>query len=385
MHVKDLTEIQRTGANVDVDVDPNGFLLAIDFGGTKIAMATATPAGQRLHETEIPTLAEQGAEAVMRRMFEAARALIAKTLAGVERRFLAVAAVTPGIIEPDGIRLAPNNPGWDQLALHDVLRAGFGAQCVTVETDVKAAALAEARCGALVGVDCGLYLNLGTGLAAAAVIDGKVLRGANGASGEIGYQLRGVADEVLFADGGASLEDFVSGRAIADRVSVLLGRNVSTHEAFALQDSLPHVAALIDDAFACLARHVVNLTLMLDPSRIVIGGGMARIPGIPDGMRSLLARAVPYPPEVAIAAFGNGAPLASRSLAVARSRVSDLTRFWRSAALRIGRTARADGWSDEGRPRTYRSGRHWVSRRSPVNTVTPYRPAFSWGRRLARC
>lgn len=311
MHVKDLTEIQRTGAivDVDVDVDPNGFLLAIDFGGTKIAMATTTPAGQRLHETEIPTLAEQGAEAVMRRMFEAARALIAKTLAGVERRFLAVAAVTPGIIEPDGIRLAPNNPGWDQLALHDVLRAGFGAQCVTIETDVKAAALAEARCGALVGVDCGLYLNLGTGLAAAAVIDGKVLRGANGASGEIGYQLRGVVDEVLFADGGASLEDFVSGRAIADRVSVLLGRNVSTHEAFALQDSLPHVAALIEDAFACLARHVVNLTLMLDPSRIVIGGGMARIPGIPDGMRSLLARAVPYPPEVAIAAFGHGAAL----------------------------------------------------------------------------
>lgn len=303
MHVKDLDEIQRA------DAGTSGFLLAIDFGGTKIAMATTTPAGKRLHEAEIPTLAEQGAQTVMRRMFEAARDLISTTRAGGERQLLAVAAVTPGIIEPDGIRLAPNNPGWDRLALYDVLHAGFAAQCVTVETDVKAAALAEARCGALAGVDCGLYLNLGTGLAAAAVIDGRVLRGANGAAGEIGYQLRGVPDEVLFADGGASLENFVSGRAIADRVSALLGRNVSTHEAFALQDSMPQVAALIKGAFEGLARHVANLTLMLDPSRIVIGGGMARIPGIPDGIRSLLARAVPYPPDVAIAAFGHGAAL----------------------------------------------------------------------------
>ncbi|MFM0353688.1 ROK family protein [Paraburkholderia nemoris] len=303
MHVKDKDETQRAGAGT------SGFLLAIDIGGTKIAMATTTPAGQPLHEAEIPTLAEQGADTVMRRMFEAARALMAKTLAGVDRRLLAVAAVTPGIIEPDGIRLAPNNPGWDRLALYDVLRAGFDAQCVAVETDVKAAALAEARCGALAGVDCGLYLNLGTGLAAAAVIDGRVLRGANGAAGEIGYQLRGVPGEVLFADGGASLENFVSGRAIGDRVSALLGRDVSTHEAFALRDSMPQVAALIKDAFESLARQVANLTLMLDPSKIVIGGGMARIPGIPDGIRSLLARAVPYPPEVAIAAFGHGAAL----------------------------------------------------------------------------
>ncbi|RKE39920.1 glucokinase [Paraburkholderia sp. BL23I1N1] len=322
MHVKDSVEIQRAGA------DANGFLLAIDFGGTKIAMATTTPAGERLHEAEIPTLAEQGAQTVMRRMFEAARALISKTLAGMERRLLAVAAVTPGIIEPDGIRLAPNNPGWDQLALYDELRAGFATHCVTVETDVKAAALAEARCGALAGIDCGLYLNLGTGLAAAAVIDGRVLRGANGAAGEIGYQLRGVPDDVLFADGGASLENFVSGRAIGVRVSGLLGRDVSAREAFALQDSVPQVAALIKDAFEALARHVANLTLMLDPSRIVIGGGMARIPGITDGIRSLLARAVPYPPEVAIAAFGHGAALqgaivaASDAWALRRSEVA---------------------------------------------------------------
>ena len=74
----------------------------------------------------------------------------------------------------------------------------WGATCarrsngtpVTMATDVKAAALAEARWGALAGVDPGVYLNLGTGLAAAIVAGGRVLAGANGAAGEIGYNLR---------------------------------------------------------------------------------------------------------------------------------------------------------------------------------------------------
>lgn len=106
-----------------------------------------------------------------------------------------MSAVTPGIVKPQGIRLAPNNPGWDTLALADVLKESFGIQRVAIETDVKAAALAEARSGVLADVECGLYVNLGTGLSAAAVIDGRVLRGAHGAAGEIAYQLRGIAGE----------------------------------------------------------------------------------------------------------------------------------------------------------------------------------------------
>jgi glucokinase len=286
-----------------------GFLLAIDFGGTKIAMATTSTEGDRLHEAQISTLAEQGADQVIRRMFEAARVLLANTVASYGGALLGVAAVTPGIVEPGGIKLAPNNPGWELLALGDVLSEGFGIDNVVVETDVKAAALAEARCGALAGVSCGLYLNLGTGLAAAAVIDGKVLRGANGAAGEIGYQLRGVPGEMPFASGGAPLEQFVSGRAIADRVSVLAGYALSARDAFTLAATEPRVARLIDDAFDVLGVHIANLVLMLDPARIAIGGGMARIDGLTGRLTACLQRAVPYPPEVVIASFRHEAAL----------------------------------------------------------------------------
>ncbi|MGH8779950.1 ROK family protein [Paraburkholderia sp.] len=285
------------------------FVLAVDIGGTKIALTTATGQGTRLVETELPTQAQQGAARVMARMFDAAHALVAQTAVQHGGTLRTVAVVTPGIVEPDGIKLAPNNPGWDTLPLVRTLRDGFGDVDLAVETDVKAAALAEARCGALMGVECGLYLNLGTGLAAAAVIDGKVLRGAHGAAGEIGYQLRGVPDETPFAEGGSPLEEFVSGSALSARTSALLGRPVSAREAFAIAADDVRVAALIDDALRVLAVQVANVALMFDPSRIAVGGGMARVPRILPGLAAMLARAVPYPPEVVPAAFEHGAAL----------------------------------------------------------------------------
>ncbi|MFL9875627.1 ROK family protein [Paraburkholderia megapolitana] len=291
------------------DGNEKDFVLAVDFGGTKIAMSTATPQGVRLIETEIPTHAQQGAARVMERMFDAAHALLAQTAARHGGALRVVAAVTPGIVEPDGVRLAPNNPGWDTLPFAQTLRAGFSGASVVVETDVKAAALAESRCGALMGVECALYLNLGTGLASAVVIDGKVLRGAHGAAGEIGYQLRGVADEIPFADGGTPLEQFVSGSALSNRVGALLGRPVSAREAFVLADADARIAALIDDALYRLSVHVANIALTLDPARIAVGGGMARVPRILPELAAMLARAVPYPPEVVPAAFEHGAAL----------------------------------------------------------------------------
>lgn len=309
---------EAAGSGVQASVESGAdFVLAVDIGGTKIALATATGQGTRLIETELPTHAQQGAARVMSRMFDAAHALIAQTATRHGGTLRTVAFVTPGIVEADGIKLAPNNPGWDTLPLVRVLRDGFGDVDIAVETDVKAAALAEARCGALKGVECGLYLNLGTGLAAAAVIDGKVLRGAHGAAGEIGYQLRGVPDEAPFAEGGSPLEEFVSGSALSARTSALLGRPVSAREAFAIADDDARVAALIDDALRVLAVQIANVALMFDPSRIAVGGGMARVPRILTGIEAMLARAVPYPPEVVPAAFEHGAALQGAVLCAA--------------------------------------------------------------------
>lgn len=288
----------------------SGHVLAIDFGGTKTALATAAPDGTVLHRDTLPTLAEAGARQVLRRVIDRGRLLRDRTTAEGHGPLRAVAASSPGIVLEDRILLAPNNPGWDRLPLAATLRAGFGTDTVPVETDVKAAALAEARRGALAGSACGVFLNLGTGLSAAIVVHGTVLRGAHHAAGEIGYQLLGEPGEPGAAEGRAPLEEFVSGRAIAERGSALLKRPATTAEVLALADRDPALRRLVDESLDTLGTHLANLAIALDPDTIAVGGGLMRAQRlILPRLRAVLDRAVPFPPAVVAAHHTESAPL----------------------------------------------------------------------------
>src|SRR3954469_18027369 len=160
---------------------------ALDFGGTKIALATATPAGEILEQARIDTEPAWGAERALARAMEAARTLLART----GGRCLAVGAVCPGIPRADDVLLAPNVPGWGDLAFEREVRAALGVERVAVRNDVKAAAEAEVRWGALRGADPAIFLSLGTGIAATIVAGGRVLEGAHGAGGELAYGVSG--------------------------------------------------------------------------------------------------------------------------------------------------------------------------------------------------
>lgn len=277
-------------------------VLAIDFGGTKVALATAAAAsvGGLGAVLRLETQSSAGADQVVRRSLEAARTLIASPAA--------VGVATFGVVRGDRVQLAPNVPGWDGLELSRLLREEFGATPVSIDNDVKAAAVAELRWGALRGVDVGLYLNLGTGLAAALVVDGTVVRGAHGAAGEIGY-LVGSVGERGFADGRAPLEELVSGAALATRGSALLGRPVTAHDLFALRDD-PAVRTLLDEALQALSVVVANLCITLDPDRVVVGGGMMRAGQyILPRMTAEVMRTVPFPPAIMAARFVDDASL----------------------------------------------------------------------------
>jgi glucokinase len=223
---------------------------------------------------------------------------------------VAVGACTFGIPGADGVKLAPAIPGWAELALGDELRLAFPRAEVRLSTDVKAAAYAEASDGALVGCNPGMYLNLGTGLAVAVVVDGRVLSGRDGAAGEIGYQLRTVADVGLPETERTILEDVVSGMALRRLASASSGRPTSAADLFAIARDDRAAAALVSDFVTELAYHVVNLAIAINPARIVVGGGIA---GAWDQLHPRLRQAldvgVPFPPELMLAQFPFDAPL----------------------------------------------------------------------------
>lgn len=292
-------------------------VLAIDFGGTKIALATAavgSPDGRPEGTVRLETLGVAGASQAVRRTFDAARALLSGPAA--------VGVSTFGVLRDDRVRLAPNVPGWDGLELPALLRAEFGDVPVAIDNDVKAGAAAELRWGALRGVDVGLYVNLGTGLASALVAGGRVLAGAHGAAGEIAY-LRDTDADPHFADGRAPLEDTVSGAALGRRGSELLGRPVSAAELFTLRAE-PGVAELLDETIETLSRTVANLCVTLDPERVVLGGGMmGAAEHIVPRVAEVLRRSVPFPPDLVTARFVDDAPLVGALALALRSARTD--------------------------------------------------------------
>jgi len=295
-------------------------VLGLDFGGTKIAMAVCGPDGEQLASVTVATDAAAGARACFDRGIRSARELLAAFAPG--RELAAVGVATFGIPFDDHVDLAPNVGGWGDLPLGDELKAAFPGAAVRMATDAKAAVLAEARWGALAGADPGIYLNLGTGLAVGIVVGGQVLQGKHGAAGEIGYNLRSVAD-VAAAPGRARpvLEDMVSGLGLARRAATLASADgagpagsaaepLTAAGVFAASEQDPALDGLVSEFVAELSYHVVNLAICLNPERIAVGGGMAGSwERLRPGLHGALRAGVPFPPELVPARFPSDAPL----------------------------------------------------------------------------
>ncbi len=296
-------------------------VLGLDFGGTKSAAAVSDLTGVRLGTAVIENERELGSAHCFEQAVASARQLLHKVAPGT--RLAGVGAATFGIPFDDHVELAPTIPGWETIAFGRELAAAFPGAAVRVATDVKAAATAEVRGGALAGCDPALYVNVGTGLAAALVVGGQVVHGKHGAAGEIAYNLRSTADVGKRLPGRVPLEDVVSGKAlgvnggkVSDRASTAahVVRNRFTDNA---------LATVFDEFVADLCFHVTNLAIALDPERIAFGGGVVRSWSHLEGaIRQALDAAVPYPPELVLGKFPYDAALVG-ALALGRQAVSE--------------------------------------------------------------
>jgi glucokinase len=285
-------------------------VLGLDYGGTKIAAAVGDLAGNHLASTTTGSGGALGAQASFGRGIQVARDLLREAAPGSE--LVAVGVSTFGIPFEDRVELAPAIEGWDKLAMGRELRAAFAGAQIRMATDAKAAAQAEVRWGALADRDPAIYLNLGTGLAAAVVIGGQVVNGVNGAAGEIGYNLRSMADVGLALDRRSLLEHMVSGQALAARAARdgRAGPPLTAADVFAGGATDPDLDGLISDFVDELAFHLVNLAILVNPARIAVGGGIVRSwARIRPRLQHALRAGTPFPPELVVAHFPYDAPL----------------------------------------------------------------------------
>lgn len=296
-------------------------VLGLDFGGSKIAAAVADLSGERIADRTVETHPALGARWNLDHGLRTACALLEEV--APERQLVAVGACTFGIPVAQGVDLAPAILGWGELALGHELAAMFEGSAVRLGTDVKAAAAAEAFSGALVGHDPAIYLNLGTGLAVAIVCGGQVVSGANGAAGEIGYNLRQLSD--LGLSERVVLEEVVSGMGLAAAGERTTGRAMSAAEVFAGELADPRLGEVMEQFVQELGFHLANLAVALDPSRIAVGGGIVRSwERLRPSLQRALEKAVPFPPELVVGAYPFDAPLVGAlnlALAAAAERI----------------------------------------------------------------
>lgn len=168
-------------------------------------------------------------------------------------------------------------PGWAGFPLKRRLAEALGVR-VAIETDVNAAALGEHRWGAARGIEDFVYLTVGTGIGGGAMVRGKLLFGRS--HPEMGH-MRIPRDPALDPFPGSCpyhgdcLEGLASGPAVASRWG-MAGED--------LPEDHPGFARIAE----YLALGLMNLTLVLSPRRIVMGGGLMRRQPLLTGVRQRL-------------------------------------------------------------------------------------------------
>ena len=290
--------------------DEASAVVALDIGGTKIAAAIGDANGELRRWRTLPTEAERGAVRVLESAIDLANEILSEERAS-GGDVCAIGVSTMGLTHVDRVDLAPNVPGWEALRIPAAIETAFPALPAAFGNDVKLAALAELAWGALAGVTTGVYVNLGTGIAATLVVDGQVVEGAHGAAGEIGYWLTdGTETPRMAADGGVPTEEALGGRGVARQAAALLGRPLDFAELVVRADDDPRAKVLLQHVWDQIAALVANLAIVCDPEILVLGGGYVRSDSFPiDVIAGLVARAVPYPPEVVRARFAGDASL----------------------------------------------------------------------------
>jgi glucokinase len=261
-------------------------VIALDLGGTKLAAAIF--AGGRPYCQRTVQLDGRGGDAVG----EVAAVEVRRLLeVGAERGWpvRAIGVSTPGIVNARTGRVwAPNIPGWDSFPLKNVLRreAHDAAVKIVVESDRTASILGEAWQGTARGCRDAVFIAVGTGIGAGVLVDGRVVRGANGAAGAIGWMALERPYQPEF-DACGCFETYASGAGLARRLAsagtaggVAASRgdhsgSATASDLFAASDRGDETAGrLVGDAITFWGMASANLVSIFNPAKLIFGGGV---------------------------------------------------------------------------------------------------------------
>jgi glucokinase len=269
-------------------------VVAVDIGGTKIMTAAFSDDSQMLASDVCPTLASEGVDPVIERLFSAIENILNQDITEISRPAAIGIACAGGIDTGRGVVVtpSPNMPGWVDIPLADIIQKRFGVSTFLVN-DASAAALGEHRYGVGRGVNNLVLFTLGTGIGGGIIADGRLYLGAVGGAGEIGHMTVDASGPKCGCGNTGCLEMLASGTAIASDaigriqqgeksiLSEMVGGKIENITAEIIGKASRNGDKLSRDVIARAAFYLgigmVNMVNIFNPEMIVIGGGMAEL------------------------------------------------------------------------------------------------------------
>lgn len=265
--------------------------IGVDIGATSIGVALTNGYLEVLDFVEEPADVRNGPEPVLSRTRE-----LVRQISGADEGRVPVAGIGVGVPSPVSFRegkpiVPPLMPGWDGYPVRDELSAQLEVP-VTLDNDVNVMAMGELHAGVTRGVQDFIFIKLGTGIGCGIVVHGSLYRGESGCAGDIGHI--GVGDSTVLCHCGRTgcLEAQFGGAALARQAVVSAQSGESPLLATWLSEQGHLTAADVGRASAAgdptanrlirgggqlLGGVLSGLVNFFNPSKIVVGGGLAQL------------------------------------------------------------------------------------------------------------
>lgn len=293
-------------------------LVGVHVGVQRTTVVVATGAGEELvrRSTATPRETPDAAISLLAGLVRAGLDDLGSGLAEV----VAVAVCLPGLTDPArGVCVFAPNLGWRDVPVMDLLAAELGTSVpIRVQNTTQAVALAETLEGAGSGIKDVLLVYVGTGLGAAFVHDGMLLSGATGIAGELGHCAVPGGTRSCSCGKTGCLETLVSAHGIRDTVLSAVAAGAAPPAGFAPTATTQDVArwagegdpvctAAVEAAGEELGRVVAWAVTMLNPTTVIVAGGVADLGELLLGPVRDAVRAFALPESVAALEIRQGA------------------------------------------------------------------------------
>jgi glucokinase len=251
--------------------------LALDIGGTKIAVGLVDPAGALVQTAILPTPKNQGVEQV----WSVVHQLIADALKAAEGAIRAVGIACAGPIDLAAGTVSPINiPSWRGFPLRDRVAAAVPDVPVLLAGDGVCMALGEHWRGAGRGVAFVLGMVVSTGVGGGLVLDGEPYHGRTGNAGHVGHVVVELDGQPCLCGGRGCVETVAAGPWMTRWAEANGWAAPPGADAKVLADAAaagdPVAVRAFHRGATALAAMIASVGAVCDLNLVVIGGGVAR-------------------------------------------------------------------------------------------------------------